>query len=182
MRLDFTLHGHEGSVAVAIEPNDDPQALGCEPYAREFPVCTATVRYAGRGYLSALGWIQLVCSTDSGDRFEPDPFEALGRLPHPFCWFGFQPTLFDAPSRPKRIPMDWTAQSFLCTIADPSEVRAILGFAWGFEIAGEAIALAAARSLEPSAWDAHLPLLHAEYPAWRFAPGYEDSATRSSAS
>jgi hypothetical protein len=182
MRLDFTLHGHEGSVDVSVEPNDDPEALGCPSHAGGFPVCTATVRYAGRGYLAALGWIQVVRSTDSGDRFQPDPVEALGQLPHPFCWFGFEPTLFDAPSRPKRAPMHWTAQSFLCTIADPSEVRAILGFAWGFAIAGEAITLHAAKRLEPSAWDAQLPLLHAEYPAWRFAAGYVDSATRSSAS
>ena len=167
---------------MTIEPNSDPEALGCAPHARGFPVCTATVRYARRGYLGVLGWIQLVRSSDSGDRFEPDPFEALGRLPHPFCWFGFEPTLFDAPSRATRTPMDWTAHSFLCTPAGPSEVRAILGFAWGFAIVDDAIALHAARKLEPSEWDAHLPLLRAEYPAWRFAPGYEDSETRSSAS
>ena len=182
MQLDFTLHGHKGSVAVVIEPNDDPEALGCAPYARGFPVCTAMVRYPARGYLGALGWIQLVRSTESGARFEPDPLEALGRLPHPFCWFGIEPTLFDAPSRPGRFRMHWTAHSFLCTIADPPHVRAILGFAWGFAIADEAIALDAAAKLDQSAWDAHLPLLRTEYPAWRFAPGYEDSGTRSSAS
>lgn len=67
--------------------------------------------------------------------------------------------------------MRWTAHSFLSRIAGPSEVRAIFGFAWGFAIADEAIALDAAARLDPSAWDAHLPLLHAEYAAWRFAPG-----------
>ena len=47
-----------------------------------------------------------------------DPFEPLGRLAHPFCLFGFAPTLFDAPSRDSRAPIVWTAHSFLAFIGE----------------------------------------------------------------
>jgi hypothetical protein len=38
--------------------------VGCPAFARDFRVRTATVTYAGQGYKAALGWIQLVRSTD----------------------------------------------------------------------------------------------------------------------
>ena len=138
MKLDFVARGLPGSVEATLEPNLEPTAIGCPSYAKDFPVCTARVAYHGSGYTSTFGWIQLVRSTDGstgGESFELDPYEPLGRLPHPFCWFGFTPTLFDAPARPSRVQLDWTADSFLCFIADEApEVRALLGFSWGFSI------------------------------------------------
>ena len=176
--LDFSLRDLPGWVAVTLEPNDDPEALGKPPPARGFPVCTAEVTYRGRGYTAALGWIQLVRSTDAasgGDQFELDPYEPLGQTAHPFCFFGFAPTLFDAPSRESRAPLDWTANSFLCFIArnrDRREARAILGFSWGFSIRDELFSYDSPASLTPSAWDDHLSLLGREHPTWAFARGY----------
>jgi hypothetical protein len=133
-----------------------------------FRSSTATITYEGRGYAAAMGWIQFVRSSDGasgGAEFEMDPYEPLGRLSHPFCWFGFAPTLFDAPSRPSRQPMDWIAHSFLAFIATAGEmrdVRAILGFSWGFSIDGGDIALKLPVQLESSEWDSHISLLRAE--------------------
>jgi len=178
VRLDFALRDVPGCVEVTIEPNIDPAAVGTSLLARDFPVCTATVTYGGRGYLAALGWIQLVKSTDGprgAEQFDLDPFEPFGQLPHPFCWFGFNPTLFDAPSRSPRAPLDWTAQSFLCFIApteDGLEARAILGFSWGFDIRAEVVSLDTPSILEASDWDTHLPLLRRTYPEWSFAAGF----------
>jgi len=121
MDLPFNLEGAPGRVAVAVEVNDDPEALGCVPAARGFPYCTATVSHPARGYAAALGWIQLVRSSDGdrgGDEFEIDPYEPLGHVPHPFAFFGFLPTLFDAPSRDPVIDMDWLAHSFLCRLTE----------------------------------------------------------------
>jgi hypothetical protein len=177
MRSEFRLRGLPGVVDVSLAPNDDPEALGCRPSGRGFPICTATVTYAGRGYSAALGWIQLVRSPDGasgGADFELDPYEPLGPLPHPFCWFGFAPTLFDAPSRSTRADMDWTAHSFLCFIGEQREARAILGFSWGFRVRIEQIMIEAATPIAPSAWDSHLTLLRGDHPAWEFAPGYQD--------
>ena len=178
--LDFSLRDLPGWVAVTLEPNHDPEALGKPPPAKGFPVCTAEVTYRGRGYHAALGWIQLVKSTDNssgGRRFEMDPFEPLGRLAHPFCFFGFAPTLFDAPSRESRAPIVWTAHSFLAFIGEDGErleARAVLGFSWGFSIDNATFAYEAPAALAPSVWDGHRAFLSDEHPSWGFADGYRD--------
>jgi hypothetical protein len=180
VRLDFRLRDASGSVEVSVEPNTDPEALGCSPFARDFPVCTATVAYGGEGYRAALGWVQLVRSTDgasAGEAFEMDPFEPLGPSPHPFCFFGFAPVLFDAPARPTREDMDWTAETFLCFVAMDSnqrEARAILGFSWGFSIRKKAIVLRAPARLAATEWNRHQEFLRHEHPTWAFASGYRD--------
>ena len=177
MRIEFTLRGLPGSVDITLEPNLDPVALGCAPHAQGFPVCTAAIEYEGRGYAAALGWIQVVRSTDGlseGRGFDLDPYEPLGRLPHPYCWFGFAPVLFDAPSRSTRDPLDWTAHSFLSFIGAEREARALLGFSWGFAVENEVVSIGEPAALPAHAWDEHLPLLRREHPTWTFAPGYLD--------
>jgi len=177
VRIDFTLRGLPGRVDIAFERNRDPDELGCPSYAEDFPVCSATVDYAGRGYHALLGWVQLVRSSDGatgGQGFELDPVERVGPVPHPFCWFGFAPTLFDAPSRRLREPMSWTAHSFLAFVGSERHVRALVGFSWGFAIEDGAVALEPPARIEDAGWDPHLALLGAEYPDWAFAPGYHD--------
>jgi hypothetical protein len=156
--------------------NEDPEALGCHPTRRGFPACTAEVGYDAGGYAAMFGWIQLVRSSHAvgGGEFEMDPYEPLGSLPHPFCWFGLTPTLFDAPSRPTRSDMDWLAHTFLCFIGDHNEARALLGFSWGFAIADGVISIRGAAPVAAPTWDEHLALLHREHPSWRFASGYHD--------
>jgi hypothetical protein len=176
VRLDFRLLDASGWVDVELEPNTNPEALACPPFAKGFPVCTAIVTYAGEGYKAALGWVQLVRSTDgAGKEFELDPFEPLGRSPHPFCFYGFAPTLFDAPARRSREDMDWGAETFLCFVpmaARRQEVRAILGFSWGFSIQKKAISLTPLALLAPMEWNKHRALLGREHPAWSFAADY----------
>src|SRR3954468_19470723 len=119
MELSFTMDGAPGRVDVVVEVNNDPEALGCRPAARGFPYCSATVSHPARGYAAALGWIQLVRSTDgrsAGASFEMDPFEPLGPVSHPFAFFGFLPELFDAPSRDPIADIDWLAHAFLCRL------------------------------------------------------------------
>src|SRR5690349_5699355 len=70
--VPFDLRGITGWVEVSIESNGNPSELGCgllddrvdADTAAGFPVCTATIRYERHGYAAALGWIQLVRSTD----------------------------------------------------------------------------------------------------------------------
>jgi hypothetical protein len=60
-----------------------------------------------------MGWVQFVRSSDNrskGREFELDPLVFLGDLPHPFCWLGISPLLFDAPSRSGRDDLDWNFQ------------------------------------------------------------------------
>lgn len=170
MRIDFVHAGKPGTVRVELAANDDPAALGCPDGARGLPYCRATIEQDARGYGDALGWIQLVDSTDAPGGFAIDPFEPLGEVTHPFCFFGFAPTLFDGPSRPAREDMTWTANSFLAGIRGDHEAFAILGFTWGFEIRDGEVSILGPTQLDGSAWDACLPPLEAAHPRWHFIP------------
>ncbi len=179
MDIEFVLRGIEGHVSITYARNDDPALVGSSPESAGFPTCDATVDYPARGYDAVLGWVQLVRSDDNasrGDEFEIDPIEFLGDVPHPFCWIGLRPHLFDAPSRAPRRDLDWAAHSFLCVPdggADAGlEVHALLGFAWGFRIRGEEIHLVPPTRLGPTEWDQHRDGLAARYPAWRFIEGF----------
>jgi hypothetical protein len=181
----FEWRGLTGHVQVACVPNDDPAGYGTVASdAFGFPVCTATVRYPRRGYNAMFGWVQLVRSTDSqsgGQLFELDPFALFGDVRSPYCWYGTEPTLFDAPSRQDRAPIEWIAYSFLATTpvdevmqGCPRRVVPLLGFEWGFNIRAEVgpiIEMRAVASIGSNEWAALLPILRAEYPSplWTFA-------------
>ncbi len=181
----FEWRGSTGRVQVECVPNEDPSGFGtAASNAFGFPVCTATVRYPRRGYNAMFGWVQMVRSTDdssAGGRFAMDPFGLFGDMRSPYCWYGTEPTLFDAPSRADRAPIDWLAHSFLATTpidevlaGNPRRVVPLFGFEWGFEIRSNtapAIELRPVAALASSDWTAHLPMLSAEYPPpfWAFA-------------
>ena len=113
LRIDFSLRGRSGVIAVSVTPNSDPDAIGYAlltgglptDAARGFPVCRATVAYPAQGYAAVFGWTQLVCSTDSDpDRFELDPIALYSEVATPYAWFGVKPELFDAPESSGRLP------------------------------------------------------------------------------
>jgi hypothetical protein len=178
----FTWNDVVGVVSIECIPNDAPAAYGCwNPEAYGYPVCTARVSYPHTGYEAMFGWVQLVNSTDNtsgGQGFEPDPFALFGDAQSPYCFYGTEPTLFDAPSRDGPPPREWVAHSFLATtpvreILDggPRRVVPVLGFSWGFDCDGSAIALRGVLPLTASDWRDDLPILEASYPAprWTFA-------------
>ena len=176
----FLWNGEQGSIHVECVPNDDPNFWGCwHSTAKGFPVCAAYVDYPELGYRSMLGWVQLVCSTDNqsaGANFEIDPWALFGDAPCPYCWYGQRPTLFDAPSRPVRQPLDWTAHSFLAVtplneVADlqPRRVVPLIGFSWGFTDSGSEVVLHDVELLPEGGWDSHVNVLRQSYPFWRFS-------------
>jgi hypothetical protein len=171
----FLRDGIRGSLAVTVEHVVDPATIGKPPSARGFPSCTAVVDYPGQGYRALFGWVQLVRSTDNssaGAAFDMDPFYLFEDAPSPYAFFGVNPTLFDAPSRDARDPLDWTAHSFLAwTPMDGAERRVLplAGFSWGFGIDAEGrITLRPVQPLATGDWDAHLPFLGTSYPGWVF--------------
>lgn len=179
MEILFSHHGHQGRVTVTVETTLSPATLGVGDNALGLAHCKATIEFPADGYLGLLGWVQLVRSTDNashGRRFEMDPFDPFGlyeRAPLPYCWYGIAPTLFDAPSRDERVPLDWVAHSFLAASpfgGNTKVVTPLLGFSWGFEIMGDKeIVLKPAMVLTAADWAAHLPYLRACYPEWRFS-------------
>jgi hypothetical protein len=179
MELTFALRGLEGTVHVSYAANDRPELVGAPAEASGFPHCHATVDYPARGYDAVLGWVQLVCSDDNasqGREFEIDPLDFLGDVPHPFCWIGLEPQLFDSPSRSPRRDMQWRAHSFLC-VPDGGddgryEVHALTGFSWGFDVRDEQISLVPPALLAATNWDLHIAALSARCPSWRFRAGF----------
>jgi hypothetical protein len=170
VRLEFLHAGRPATVRIEVAANDDPPALGCSDDARGLPYCRALIEQDARGYGDALGWIQLVRSSDAPS-FTIDPFEPLGEVTHPFCFFGFAPTLFDGPARRTREDMTWRAHTFLAGIREDREVFSILGFALGFTIRGGEVSIVGPTELAGSAWDDRLASLEESCPSWRFVPG-----------
>jgi hypothetical protein len=177
LNADFVWNGEPGSIHVECVPNDDPGFWGCwHSTAEGFAVCTASVDYPAQGYRSMLGWVQLVCSTDNdsaGAEFEIDPWALFGDAPTPYCWYGQRPTLFDAPARPFRQPLEWTAHSFLAAtplneVADlqPRRVVPIIGFSWGFADSGSEVLLYEVALLPKEAWESHVKVLSQNHPLW----------------
>jgi hypothetical protein len=180
VELPFVLRGVPGAVHVSLTENTDPPALGCDlldpslppDAARGFAVCRATVELATEGYAAALGWIQLVRSSDGGDDlWAPDPLALFREIATPFAFFGIKPELFDAPFRGTRDDLRWTARSFLCAVPDGVMSRAVapvVGFGWGFSLSSGTLDLDEPQPLPGSAWDDHVPLLRDAYPTWSF--------------
>jgi len=177
VEIEFWCEGERGSVSVSSVPNDDPAGVGKGEDARGLPVCTATIEYPGRGYRGFFGWVQLVRSDDNafgGRAFEIDPARFFEDSPAPYCWYGFKPILFDAPSRDVRRPLDWLAHSLLAFTPRghdaEKQVVPLLGFSWGFVIGdGGLVTVTPVRQLTEDDWKGHLPYLRACYPGWSFA-------------
>lgn len=188
IEIPFTHQGQTGRVTVALETTQAPAELGTREGAKGLANCKAVIDYPGDGYKGLLGWVQLVCSMDNishGREFEMDPFDPFDmekRSPTPYCWYGITPTLFDAPSRSKRMELDWVAHSFLAAsplqgersikapiLGDQRIVTPLMGFAWGFQILDEKIiTLIPITALTAADWAAHLPTLRKNYKKWQF--------------
>jgi len=182
LALPFRWAGREGEVEVAIRENDEPAALGCQEFARGFPVCRATVAPPAQGYADMLGWVQLVDDSWHGGGFHIDGFEPFGELPHPFTYYGVSPTLFDAPHF-DGANFDFLAQTFLCGLGGEllefrHEVRAVLGFSWGCRKRGQGIELFPPEPLAPEQWDRHHEYLVRTCSGWTFAPGFLEDPLR----
>jgi hypothetical protein len=180
--MDFRLFDAPGWIDVGVEPNTEPEALGCPPYAKDFPVCTATVTCAGRGYTKRLlvgckSSAPVTARVGAGSSRSTRSNRSVSPLTR-FVFFGFAPVFFDAPGRRSRHDMDWTAESFLCFVpmlARRRVTRAILGFSWGFGIRDETVRPRAPTTLPPNEWNKHLGLLRREHPSFAFATGYRNS-------
>jgi hypothetical protein len=190
LEIPFWLRGASGTFHVSIAPNVDPLAVGCEfllfgmpsEVALSYPVCTATVEYEREGYAAIFGWTQLVRSTDNstgGESFEVDPIAVYRDVDTPYAWYGFRPTLFDAPFRFDKRDMSWECHSFLCFLPDAvlsRNVRAITGFSWGFDIRAETISIYDPVRLDAEAWNHHVSVLRDAHPNWTFGVDFHESA------
>jgi hypothetical protein len=184
LELPYRWNEVDGVVRAEIGINDDPGRFGGEDFARGFPYCRATIEPPACGYNEMLGWIQLVDTDEQTPGFQVDFFEPLGRVPHPFAFFGFSPVLFDSPhtTYPN---WDFVAHSFLCGLGGKlleqteegrHEVRPVLGFEWGFTKRGAEIDSYGPEPLSAEDWNGHLHYLRGAFSGWEFLPGFFDHA------
>lgn len=140
--MPFTLRGVSGQIHVSLVVNDDPLRYGCDlldpdlppDAAQGYPVCRAEIEHDADGYAAAMGWVQLVRSTDAAPEFEMDPLALFREVATPFAFFGIKPTMFDAPFRDEKYDLTWRAETFLCAIPDgvmSQHAQPLAGFGWG---------------------------------------------------
>lgn len=186
--VPFVLRNHPGHVDVEIRPSLGSADSGgvfldstLPPDAGAgLPICTATIVYEASGYAAAMGWVQLVRSSDSGhpDRFELDPLALLRNANTPYAFFGIKPQLFDAPQRDSHVELTWQARSYLAVTSDAvisAEALPVAGFSWGFGISRAEITIEPPALLGVDSWADHVGLLEREHPGWRFTPGQQGS-------
>lgn len=162
----------------------------------------ASIEYPGpsapfSSYAQLLGWIQFVKaipvnsdgSKETGE-WEMDIYPFAKDLKMPFCFWGHNPTAFDAPCRLVKEDgtfeeMVWRAQSFLCVLEDAGmskNVKVLEGaaFGWGFDV--ETVEGIGGKGAErkivvkdvevvdlEKEWAGRLELLRKEYPEWSFS-------------
>ena len=182
MEIRYRWGALEGLVHVELGLNEDPAALGCADFARGFPYCRATAEPEAIGYGNVLYWLQLVDHSHGTTEFELDPFAPLGPPSHPFAFYGWAPTLFDAPHSDLG-DWDFHAHTFLCGLGGElmelrREARAILGFGWGFSKQGEKIEPFGPTPLAAEDWEGHREYLGRSFPEWSFAPGFFEHPLR----
>ncbi len=181
--IRFALRGLDGRVEVRCTANNDPRrwgyhlledALGFPPEKAEgFPVVSARVRYPGEGYGAAMGWVQVVRMREAGRREEQaivDKPPQLADDGSPYCFWGPEPSFFDAPSTTARLEL-WSAHAFLVASPDAvmtKEVRPVCGFSWGFANPGPDPEAEQVRSIGEEEWTAARNVLTRGYPEWSF--------------
>ena len=179
--FEFFHQGHSGCIAVTCAPSIDPPSIGNPEQTRGFPHCTARIDFQAGGYDAFFGWIQLVRSSDNKSRgaaFEIDPLGWFPDSRSPYAFFGLLPTLFDAPSRGHRKPMEWVAHSYLATTPSYNQLERALGlrkvvwvagFSWGFRISpAGSIELLPIAQTAGQEWNRVVPVLQRQFPSWKF--------------
>jgi hypothetical protein len=187
--LPFSCRGGTGSVQVHYGVTADPEeigfglvAVGYDPARfRGFPAVRAEVSFGQDGYRAVFGWVQIITRTteptsDAAGETEVsvDLAPLLADQDCPLAFFGYLPTLFDAPANPDHPDGDWVAESFLVAVPDIARTRRlapVTGFNWGYRLkSGRAQPLPAGPA-GPQRWLAHRAMLAERHPTWSFLPG-----------
>lgn len=212
LTIPFNCRSQHGKVEITLRPNCDPvHAHGLDlifpdvsraSFAEQFfgfPVMHGAITYPipaslHLSYGNLFGWIQFVRSVpgqivaEDEHRYsgwEMDIFPYAKDLQTPFAYWGFNPSIFDAPARlletnGKVQNLEWRAQSFLCILEDAGMTKRVklvpgVGFGWGFDIQAKDkeikrdIIISGLEILDAEKeWVDRLGLLRDLYPAWTF--------------
>lgn len=196
--IPFVLAGHQGHIAVYYGPNDDPVKAGFDhipgihfplDLCRGYPVMQVEIEsYAGFGYRTLCGWIQIVTREETSATADGKPTDvqrscsidvipSMRGLGMPFASFGALPSFFDAPclNLGDSAELTWTADTFLTTVPVRScqeEISRLLGFRWGYQEydnpTERPVTLLPLEVTDAQAWNDHLPFLRQAFSDWKF--------------
>lgn len=132
LKIPFVFKGKHGSISVEISENRGIKSSGFTAIGHKFkdgdvkgyPTMKASVSYTGRGYEALFGWVQIVTHTyDGGPEIEAvvDIASQFSEYSNPFCFYGYKPTIFDAPRHNPGVTMNWIAYTFLCPLKFESD-------------------------------------------------------------
>jgi hypothetical protein len=198
-KIPFVLAGREGHVAVYYGPDDDPVKAGFDhipgihfplDLCLGYPVMQVEIEsYAGFGYRTLCGWIQIVTREERSVTADGEPTDvrrscsidvipSMRGLGMPFATFGELPLFFDAPCRNlgDSTELTWTADTFLTTVpvrsSQKEKISRLLGFRWGYQEydnpTERPVTLLPLVVTDAQAWNDHLPFLRQEFSDWRF--------------
>lgn len=167
------------AVSVTVEPDHDPERHGQHlvgihddpAVTKGYPIIQASVSSPeSRTYAAIYGWVQITHTP--GEDWVMDLYPPFQDVNSPYTFWGAEPTLVDAPSRPATLEnYDWTARSFLTYSPDAAmtkRVVPILAFEWGFWIEDYKVYVKKLRQLEVSSWNEHLELFRGKFDGWTF--------------
>jgi hypothetical protein len=178
MTIPFRIRGKDGAVRVEYAVNDDPRRWGNtllgvadQPdVGKGFPLCRATVTFAGEGYAAVMAWIQILRFSGASNGVLVDQPPQLEGSSMPYVYWGPCPSFFDNPFTTTR-GVHWTADAFLVISPDTVMTRVvqpICGFSWGYSTEGEQTTALPLTGLDPAAWPAACAILRTQYPHWEF--------------
>lgn len=179
LRIPFTAHGAKGSVDVQLWRNKDPVSVGLDLVIPGedltpcigFPIFQATPSISLVGYGTICGWIQVVKSTDRADIINDVPPMLYG-VETPFCFFGPNCQMFDAPGWTESRPVDWIATTFLFYLDDVEMSKhvkpPVVAVQWGLNTEESPVRIKPLEQVPLPAWNEAVPFLRKHYPAWTF--------------
>ncbi|HEX5547691.1 MAG TPA: hypothetical protein VFX24_09780 [Ktedonobacterales bacterium] len=184
MTIPFRLREKDGAVHVEYGINEEPRRWGntllgltvpldgveSEEVGKGFPICRATVTFAGEGYASAMAWIQILRFSGASNGVLVDQPPQLEGTGMPYVYWGPCPSFFDNPFTTTR-GVHWTADAFLVASPDAVMTRVvqpICGFSWGYSTEEAETRALPLVSIAPAAWPAACAILRPQYPDWQF--------------
>lgn len=198
-QIPITLYERTGKLEIFYGSNEDPIEAGFDALiglnfdisrSKSYPVLHARiVGFAGSGYRTSCGWLQIVTNdysmiveteTPPIKTVEVDLSPVMHQFGIPFCSLGNLPQFYDAPccNLGEYQHQKWVADTFLTTIPSRSiaqPVTYIAGFRWGYteKIASDQnlISILPLEVTNIDAWNELVPVLRAEFPAWTFLQG-----------
>lgn len=183
IRLGFRHNGFSGWIDVTARKNTGVLSSGfnaidrrfTDSLIRGFPVLKADVSFRGRGYQAMFGWFQSICIQKKGGEtgLFVDLAPQFQEFRNPICYYGYKPSLYDAPSNNDPGIMKWKAYTFLCPLflsrVKRIKIIPLVGFTWGFTMKdGKPEEILYPVKAEKKEWEFVRASASEDYPDWEF--------------